>query len=562
MERLKHTIVLALPAIAAVFFWMGQAGCFEPDLPDVAFRCGTEGQCPDGYECMDDGCCHKEGTPYSPADWCSPPDGGDRDASLDAGQDARVTDGQVDAQTDGAMDDAEVVDAMVDVQTDAAEDGSVDVDLSTLEPTSVVVTVQNDISLTVTLTGPAPSGGLTLTVSSDAPSIVAVPNSVTVPQSQTQVQFTATATGIGDATISVTDGTTTRQAQITVAADGGAAGDLVITEFQAIPSGQMLEFVEIYNASTHAVDIAGWFISIDGEDNSIESADLTQAPIHLLPGDYVYGVPNPANPGDIPGDAAFVYGQAGSASVLPDTGGTLALSDETTIIDEMDFTQVNTDQDATAASDEFPVLTGLATQLDAATCLNATANDDAACWCVPKQATPGGPNGTCGPYVINEVLVDPTGTDDGFEFIELYGPAGGSLASWRLRWSGTDGTVLAVASLTGRIPNNGYFVLADDTGGSTNVSNADATFALGLQNAGGGIQLITPDGTLADALGYGALTSTTDSDDGLALVEADLNDLVSVSEGQSMARSSDSADTGHNNVDFHLNATPSPGEAN
>lgn len=59
--------------------------CFDPQIPTVAFRCGEQDACPDGYECRPDGCCHKEGSPLDEHGACG-------DTSPDAGvPDAQVT---------------------------------------------------------------------------------------------------------------------------------------------------------------------------------------------------------------------------------------------------------------------------------------------------------------------------------------------------------------------------------------------------------------------------------------------------------------------------------------
>lgn len=41
---------------------VGAPACFNPEIADVAFRCGDGGLCPSGYSCGSDGCCHKEGS--------------------------------------------------------------------------------------------------------------------------------------------------------------------------------------------------------------------------------------------------------------------------------------------------------------------------------------------------------------------------------------------------------------------------------------------------------------------------------------------------------------------
>ncbi len=63
-------------------------GCFDPDIPDTAFRCGENGECPDGYECREDGCCHKIGIPYEPSPGCRLPD-----ATIETDQDGGPDDG-------------------------------------------------------------------------------------------------------------------------------------------------------------------------------------------------------------------------------------------------------------------------------------------------------------------------------------------------------------------------------------------------------------------------------------------------------------------------------------
>jgi len=50
---------------------MGAAGCFEPKLPDTAFRCGENDECPEDYECRADGCCHRIGSPLDEPGPCT-----------------------------------------------------------------------------------------------------------------------------------------------------------------------------------------------------------------------------------------------------------------------------------------------------------------------------------------------------------------------------------------------------------------------------------------------------------------------------------------------------------
>jgi hypothetical protein len=42
----------------------GASACFELPADDVTFSCdpATAAECPDGYRCEDDGCCHRVGS--------------------------------------------------------------------------------------------------------------------------------------------------------------------------------------------------------------------------------------------------------------------------------------------------------------------------------------------------------------------------------------------------------------------------------------------------------------------------------------------------------------------
>ncbi len=55
-----RAMLLILTLVAMTF--CGTVGCFKPSIPDVAFRCGDGGLCPEDYECRPDRCCHKIGS--------------------------------------------------------------------------------------------------------------------------------------------------------------------------------------------------------------------------------------------------------------------------------------------------------------------------------------------------------------------------------------------------------------------------------------------------------------------------------------------------------------------
>ena len=77
--------------------------------------------------------------------------------------------------------------------------------------------------------------------------------------------------------------------------------------------------------------------------------------------------------------------------------------------------------------------------------------------------------------VISELFYDAVGSDDGLSFVELYGTPGSSLAGLALEGvNGSNGAVGPSLALSGVIPADGIFVVADATsGGLTQVANAD-----------------------------------------------------------------------------------------
>ena len=56
----------ARPLLAAAALTLGlcAGACFRPPSADVLFACDAAAapQCPPGYTCADDGCCHRDGT--------------------------------------------------------------------------------------------------------------------------------------------------------------------------------------------------------------------------------------------------------------------------------------------------------------------------------------------------------------------------------------------------------------------------------------------------------------------------------------------------------------------
>ena len=157
------------------------------------------------------------------------------------------------------------------------------------------------------------------------------------------------------------------------------------------------------------------------------------------------------------------------------------------------------------------------------------------------------------PINLSEVFYDAVGSDDGQSFVELYGPAGFSLEGWTLEGiNGANGNVGPVVTLSGVIPADGFFVVADEDAGTTSVANADFLANFDFQNGPDSIVLRDASGAPVDAVGYGLFGAG----DVFAGEGAPAPDPPA---GQSLARLFANVDTDDNGADFMVLASPTPG---
>jgi hypothetical protein len=155
--------------------------------------------------------------------------------------------------------------------------------------------------------------------------------------------------------------------------------------------------------------------------------------------------------------------------------------------------------------------------------------------------------------LISEVHYDAAGTDNGLVFVELYGEPGTPLDGLRVDGvNGADGAVTPSVALSGAIPADGFFVLADDAGdGTTLVANADLILNFDFQNGPDSI-VLHQDGFVLDAVGYGVFGPTeVFAGEGLPAPDAPA--------GSSLARTFADVDTDDNLADFEILAVPTPG---
>jgi hypothetical protein len=157
--------------------------------------------------------------------------------------------------------------------------------------------------------------------------------------------------------------------------------------------------------------------------------------------------------------------------------------------------------------------------------------------------------------VISEVFYDAVGSDNGLVFIEVYGGAGTNLDGLRIEGiNGSGGGVTVSLALSGVIPGDGIFVLADDAGGGvSSVPGADQLLDFDFQNGPDSILLRDGDAVL-DALGYGVF----DAGEVFAGERVPSPDPPA---GSSLARRFADIDTDDNAADFTVLEVPTPGTA-
>jgi hypothetical protein len=157
--------------------------------------------------------------------------------------------------------------------------------------------------------------------------------------------------------------------------------------------------------------------------------------------------------------------------------------------------------------------------------------------------------------LLSEVFYDAVGSDNGLSFVEIHGAPGASLAGFSVEGvNGAGGAVTHTLVLSGVIPADGLFVLADDSGDGTSfVADADLVLNFDFQNGPDSV-VLRDAGGVVDALGYGVF-------DGGAVFAGEGTPAPDVAAGESLARRFADLDTGDNAVDWVASSTPTPGTA-
>ena len=164
--------------------------------------------------------------------------------------------------------------------------------------------------------------------------------------------------------------------------------------------------------------------------------------------------------------------------------------------------------------------------------------------------------------MINEILYDAAGSDsNGDVFVELYGEAGGDITGYEIVFvNGEDGVIKDTIEIPedARVPDDGIFVIADAVTGSpgtSHVEGADHIVNFDPQNGPDCLQLVSEEGELIDAMGYGE-PIVDPAENGLSCFEGSL--AVDVGSGQSLSREF-GLDLDDNALDFFAISDPTPG---
>ncbi len=343
---------------------------------------------------------------------------------------------------------------------------------------------------------------------------------------------------------------------------GGPGSGLVVNEIFPDPDGTDagFEWVELFHGGAAAIDLTGWSLRMG---TSSLAAKYTWASGTIRPGErLLIGGPYVTN-----------------ADLVAETlslGNATSNSDAVAVVDCLGFAS-DTLVYGGPNDDEFVDDTGeIATRLapspgEASSIQRARdgldTDDNAADWVTTSAPTPGAPNPEvepvdCVPTTdavrINEFVSDPDGTDEGFEWVELFNRSSKvvSVDGWGLSFGTSDFDSLDVVFGGGVDLAPGGFLVV----GGEGVPEADllAAFSIGNGTETDGIRLVDCEGTPVDTVLYGDAPN-------LDLMPDDRGDVVDpyVDPGsnEAGARVSDGADTNERS-DWTVTDAPTPGAPN
>jgi hypothetical protein len=344
---------------------------------------------------------------------------------------------------------------------------------------------------------------------------------------------------------------------------GGPGSGIVVNEALPNPLGddEGFEWVELYHSGTEAIDLTDWTLSAYG---STWSKLVTfEEGTSIAPGEYLL-LGGAAIFPDVPFSGSLPNGTNGDGIRLADCSGAVADTlvygppNNDLVVDDTGATAVNL---APKPGDD-QVLARLEDGYDTDDCKHDFgAHSDA----TPGSANPVIPPVECVPsaggVVLNEVLVNQDGSDDGTgEWVELFNSTGADVRLdgwWVAGATNPDNLLTAVFVLPGQttIPAGGFLVV-----GGEFVDEADVVASFTLPNGtnGDAIRLNDCEDTAVDTVVFGSNNDALLPDDSGA-VAVETSETPGSDESQ--ARVPDGVDTDAA-ADWHVDSLPTPGATN
>ncbi len=312
-----------------------------------------------------------------------------------------------------------------------------------------------------------------------------------------------------------------------------AAGELVITEIMAAPSGsdEGQEWIELYNASDRPVSLRGLALAYADDRDDGGNLYTFESDDEIAPG--AYYVAGSVDPEFQPEYIQHSYGKA--LGRLGDSDGIIQVQCGTTIVDEVDYDHTGE---------------GRSRMFDGTLEPDAIENDNKELWCAATESYDGENNGspgmrnqpcmpgpenvgrcrdgdtwrepvkpTVGDLILTEVMTDPTGNakPEDAEWFEVYVANDVDLAGLQLGTSQADDTILTGANVQmtldaedcQRVTAGTYLVFAGEVDPNLNggLPNVDYPINFSLYNSDGAgvfVSTLAPTGgpDVIDAMTY------------------------------------------------------------
>lgn len=274
-----------------------------------------------------------------------------------------------------------------------------------------------------------------------------------------------------------------------LAQDGPPATQVLISEFQtgSIDSGDENprgEFVELYNPTDFAADVAGWKVEyLTKTHDGVSEATRTLA---ALTGNIEPGAHLLISYQDYLADADFYFSGGPVSGYLAKGDGTIRMVNEIgQTIDLVGYGSPNNYEQSPAAApdankslqrcvDNDQLVDTNNNSSDFALYSETTPGINVSC---PVAASPTAPSGSnCMGIILSELLPNPAGTDGGNEFIELYNPTGDfiNLAGCGLQYG--SGSVYRFGNV--ELAPEQYKAFGDQTTGITLTNSSGGTVYL------------------------------------------------------------------------------------